>query len=122
MIAFRRSLILINTVAVFILAGFHFQRSAQKPPKPPTRTIRRDEPAEPPVDNEWPSEMRPIIEYYVADRASLQRSYPVASSSARRERFRKFYSDALERIQKLDFDSMSQAGKVDYVLFKNHLE
>jgi hypothetical protein len=40
----------------------------------------------------------------------------------RRERFRKFYGDALERIQKLNFDSMSQEGKVDYLLFKNHLE
>jgi uncharacterized protein (DUF885 family) len=68
------------------------------------------------------SEMRAIIEYYVVDRGSLARSYPVASSPARRDRFRKFYSDALERIQKLDFDSMSQEGKVDYVLFKNHLE
>ena len=66
MITFRRSLILIIPVAVFILAGFQFQSSAQKPPKPPTRTIRRDEP---PVDNEWTSELRPIIEYYVADRA-----------------------------------------------------
>jgi len=68
------------------------------------------------------SEMRAIIEYYVVDRGSLARSYPVASSPARRDRFRKFYSDALERIQRLDFDSMSQEGKVDYVLFKNHLE
>jgi len=68
------------------------------------------------------SEMRPIIEYYVVDRGSLARSYPAANSPARRDRFRKFYSDALERIQKLDFDSMSQEGKVDYVLFKNHLE
>src|SRR5258707_8973797 len=68
------------------------------------------------------SEMRPIIEYYVVDRGSLLRSYPVASSTARRERFRKFYGDALERIQKLNFDSMSQEGKVDYLLFKNHLE
>jgi uncharacterized protein (DUF885 family) len=68
------------------------------------------------------SEMRAIIEYYVVDRGSLARSYPVASSPARRDRFRKFYADALERIQKLDFDSMSQEGKADYVLFKNHLE
>src|SRR5258707_6623649 len=68
------------------------------------------------------SEMRVIIEYYVVDRGSLARSYPVASSPARRDRFRKFYADALERIQKLAFDSMSQEGKADYVLFKNHLE
>ena len=68
------------------------------------------------------SEMRAIIEYYVVDRGSLARSYPVANSPARRDRFRKFYADALERIRKLDFDSMSQEGKADYVLFKNHLE
>lgn len=68
------------------------------------------------------SEMRAIIEYYAVDRGSLQRSYPVASSPARRERFRKFYGDGLERIRQLNFDAMSQAGKVDYVLFRNHLE
>ncbi|MGZ5482013.1 MAG: DUF885 family protein [Pyrinomonadaceae bacterium] len=69
-----------------------------------------------------PSEMRAILEYYVVDRGSLQRSYPVASSPARRERFRKFYGDALERIRQLNFDAMSQAGKVDYVLFRSYLE
>src|SRR6266480_6109071 len=68
------------------------------------------------------SEMRAIIEYYVVDRGSLARSYPVANSPARRDRIRKFYADALERSQKLDFDSMSQEGKADYLLFKNHLE
>ena len=68
------------------------------------------------------SEMRAIIEYYVVDRGSLARSYPVSISPARAERFRKFYADGLERIQKLDFDSMSQDGKVDYLLLKNHLE
>jgi hypothetical protein len=68
------------------------------------------------------SEMRAIIEYYTVDRASLMRSYPVSISPARQERFRKFYSDALLRIQKLDFDAMGQEGKVDYLLLKNHLE
>lgn len=68
------------------------------------------------------SEMRPVIEFYLVDRGSLLRSYPVATSTARRERFRKFYGDALDRIQKLNFDGMSQEGKVDYLLFRNHLE
>jgi uncharacterized protein (DUF885 family) len=68
------------------------------------------------------SEMRAAIERYTADRGSLQRSFPVATSPARRERFRKLYNDWLASLQKLDFDSMSQAGKIDYILFKNHLE
>src|SRR5437588_6430888 len=112
MIPFRRSLILIAVIAIFIAAGFQFHSSAQK--QKPAAV------AEAPDDS--PSEMRPIIEYYLADRGSLQRSFFVNNSPARRERFRKFYSDALERIQKLNFDAMSEEGKVDYILFRNHLE
>ena len=68
------------------------------------------------------SEMRAPIERYTADRGSLTRSYPVAVSAARRVRFKKFYEDQLAALKTLDFDSMSQDGKVDYLLFKNHLE
>jgi len=76
--------------------------------------------SEPAEHNE--SEMRAAIERYTVDRGSLQRSFPVATSPARRERFRDLYNDWLTSLQKLDFDSMSQDGKVDYILFKNHLE
>jgi uncharacterized protein (DUF885 family) len=68
------------------------------------------------------SEMRSAIERYTVDRGSLARSYPVAVSRSRRERFKKFYTDSLNSLQSLDFDSMSQDGKIDYILFKNHLE
>src|SRR5688500_8896236 len=68
------------------------------------------------------SEMRAEIERYALDRGSLARSYPVSASRARRERFKKFYSDSLASLQSLNFDSMSQDGKIDYILFKNHLE
>ena len=68
------------------------------------------------------SEMRAAIERYTVDRGSLTRSYPVAMSTARRDRFRKFYEQWLASLKSLDFDSMSQDGKIDYLLFKNHLE
>ena len=68
------------------------------------------------------SEMRNAIERYTVDRGSLQRSYPVAVSRSRRERFKKFYEEWLSSLQREDFDSMSQDGKIDYILFKNHLE
>ena len=68
------------------------------------------------------SEMRSAIERYTVDRGSLARSYPVAVSRGRRERFKKFYDEWLNSLKSLDFDSMSQDGKVDYLLFKNHLE
>src|SRR5262249_34822705 len=68
------------------------------------------------------SEMRPVIERYVADRGSLFRSYPVEASPARLARFKQFYSDWLALVGKMNFDAMSQDGKVDYVLFKFHVE
>ena len=68
------------------------------------------------------SEMRSSIERYTVDRGTLTRSFPVAVSRARRERFKKFYHDWLVSLLSQDFDSMSQDGKIDYILFKNHLE
>jgi uncharacterized protein (DUF885 family) len=68
------------------------------------------------------SEMRAPIERYTLDRGSLTRSYPVAISQARRDRFRKLYEEWLGSLKGLDFDSLSQDGKIDYVLFRNHLE
>src|SRR5262245_24309238 len=67
------------------------------------------------------SELRSVIERYIADRGSLSRSYPVEISPARRARFKQFYADWLATLAKLNFDSLSQDGKVDYLLFKTRL-
>jgi uncharacterized protein (DUF885 family) len=120
MSSFRRLLIVLVVIALLIPTTFQFRTSAQRT-KPTTSTVAKYEPAADDIDN-GRSEMRPIIEYYLADRGSLQRSFFVNNSPARRERFRKFYQDALDRIQKLNFDAMSEEGKVDYILFRNHLE
>src|SRR6185369_8188791 len=108
-------------VAIIILTPcFSVQTPAQGPKtngaKPKAASASTTETTEP------VSEMRAAIERYTVDRGSLQRSYPVATSPARRERFRKLYSDWLASLLKVDFDSMSQDGKIDYILFKNHLE
>ncbi|MBS1790347.1 MAG: DUF885 family protein [Acidobacteria bacterium] len=65
--------------------------------------------------------MKTSIERYVADRGSLFRVYPV-ESPARQARFKQFYSEWLAAIGKMNFDAMSQDGKVDYLLFRTHLE
>ena len=112
MISFRR-LLIFATAAVVFLGGLSFHTTAQQQKASLAATE---------VEDRSPSEMRPIIEYYIADRGSLQRSFFVNNSPARGERFRKFYQEALDRIQKLNFDAMSQEGKVDYILFRSHLE
>jgi uncharacterized protein (DUF885 family) len=67
------------------------------------------------------SELRRVIERYVADRSSLTRSYPVEIAPTRQARFKQFYTDWLGQLGKLNFEALSHEGKVDYVLFKNHL-
>ena len=120
MIRFRHLSAVITVFAVVVLAGFLFHSSAQKQRGATNGGKAAADTSS--ADDQSPSEMRPIIESYVVDRGSLQRSYPVSTSPTRRERFRKFYTDALERIQKLNFDGMGQEGKVDYILFRTHLE
>ncbi len=68
-----------------------------------------------------PSELRSLIERYVVDRGSLARSYPMEISTSRQARFKQFNADWLATLSKLNFDTLSQDGKVDYLLFKTHL-
>lgn len=68
------------------------------------------------------SEMKTSIERYAMDRNTLGRLFPVESSPTRVARYKQFYSDWLATIGKLNFDAMSQDGKVDYLLFRTRLE
>jgi hypothetical protein len=68
------------------------------------------------------SEMRALIDRYTADRGALLRAYPIELSPTRHNRFKKFYEEWLDQLPANGFDGMSQDGKVDYVLFRNHLQ
>ena len=107
-------------VVTSLLCCFVIQIPAQTSSR--TNGGRLKTPAAKPNGKTPVSEMRSAIERYTVDRGSLQRSYPVAISRSRRERFKKFYEEWLSSLQSQDFDSMSQDGKIDYILFKTHLE
>src|SRR5258708_30083176 len=68
------------------------------------------------------SEMRTTIERYVADWTSLTRAYPIDNSAGQRDRMVRFYREWLDRLPALDFESMSQEGRIDYLLFRNHVQ
>ena len=67
------------------------------------------------------SAVRPLIMRYTADRVSLSHVYDATLSEVRRNRFTKFYDDWIADLQSVDFDRLSEEGKVDYLLFDNHL-
>ncbi|GBD31209.1 MAG: X-Pro dipeptidyl-peptidase [Gemmatimonadales bacterium] len=68
-----------------------------------------------------PSELRDTVTLYTQDRAALLRRYEVEYSPARRERMRRFYRDWQNRLNRMDFDRLSQEGKVDYILLANEV-
>lgn len=63
-----------------------------------------------------------LIERYTADRGNLNRRYSIATSPARASRMREFNAGALENLTKVDFAGLSGAGRIDYLLFRNHLQ
>jgi uncharacterized protein (DUF885 family) len=67
------------------------------------------------------SALRPLIERYRADRVSLSRMYDAPFSEVQKARFTVFYKDWIGKLQELDFEDLDQEGKVDYLLFDNHL-
>src|SRR5262249_27923594 len=68
------------------------------------------------------SEMRGMIERYTVDRGSLTRFYTVDTSTARYNRMKQFYTEWLAALARVNFDVMSEEGRIDYLLFKNLLD
>ncbi len=67
------------------------------------------------------SELAPVVQRYAVDEQALNRRYDAYDSPAQRKRMRAFYKAWRTRLRALDFDRLSQEGKIDYVLLDNHL-
>jgi uncharacterized protein (DUF885 family) len=66
-------------------------------------------------------DLRALIERYTSDRESLFRTYRVRISPVRQARLKQFYEEWLDTLRKVDFDGLSEDGKIDYLLLQNHL-
>src|SRR5215468_9098334 len=115
MAAYLTAVVALSGGLVFTAKTSAYLESGQKPPD-----AASDAPDLKDLDSSS-SELRSLIERYVVDRGSLSRSYPMEISPARRARFKQFYSDWLATLAKFNFDTLSQDGKVDYLLLKTHL-
>ncbi|NNF19352.1 MAG: DUF885 family protein [Flavobacteriaceae bacterium] len=75
-----------------------------------------------------PGNTEPVTEMYQlatelqADMGSLRRFYAIENSPERRERFRAFYQDYLQKLQQHQFDDLSKGGRVDYLMIKKFLD
>ena len=68
------------------------------------------------------SELADVVARYDTDRDALGRRYGVDYSPARAKRFEEFAAQWAARLRDVDFDKLSQEGRVDYVLLRHELE
>jgi len=69
-----------------------------------------------------PSELRELVMRFTWDRSALQRRWSVAGSPQRRGQLIGFADAWLATLRTVAFDSLSQDGRVDYVLLRSTLE
>ncbi|HEY4656256.1 MAG TPA: DUF885 family protein [Cyclobacteriaceae bacterium] len=67
-------------------------------------------------------ELYEMISQFRADRSALVRKYTLKESDEYYDRFTKFYTDWIEVVTKVPFNTLSPPGKVDYLLMKNYIE
>ncbi|HYW52310.1 MAG TPA: hypothetical protein VE861_16970, partial [Gemmatimonadaceae bacterium] len=67
------------------------------------------------------SELVGVVQRYALDEQTLGRRYDAFDSPDQRTRMRAFYSAWRTRLRALDFEKLSQEGRIDYVLLDNHL-
>ena len=71
--------------------------------------------------NEPPSRLRGVIEKFAEDAGSLDRFYTARDSENRAKRFKAFYADWVNFLNRQNFDALNADEQIDYVLFKNYL-
>ncbi len=78
-------------------------------------------PAPAPRDEDLANPMRLLISRYETDLGLLHRALPAPLSPRGADRMRRFHETALADLEKVEFDALGQDGRVDYVLFRNHV-
>ncbi len=68
------------------------------------------------------TELAQMINTYQADRGALSRLYSNSFTAEYFQRMQAFNEDYLKTLKSFNYESFSEDGKIDYVLFRNYLE
>ncbi len=68
------------------------------------------------------SELRPMIERYQVDLRDVNRVYPLMASATRKAKLDEFFAGQLRLLDGVKFDALSADGKLDFTLFRSHLQ
>ncbi len=68
------------------------------------------------------STMRGMIDRFRQDRGALERLYSIDLSPGHTARFQRLFEENLVALDRVDFDLLDQTGRIDWLLFRNHLK
>jgi len=68
------------------------------------------------------SEFRPMIERYQVDLRDLNRMYPLSFSPTRKAKAEEFFAGQIKLMDGVKFEALSEDGRLDFTLFRSHLE
>ena len=68
------------------------------------------------------SELRELVERFVADRDELLRFYDVGGSALQIRRMREFFTAWHKRLEEMPYDSLGTEGRVDWLLLERRLD
>jgi len=69
-----------------------------------------------------PADLGPVIERYTSDWRSVRQFYNIPDSPTTERAMRQFYEAWRGALPRIDFDSLPQEGRIDYILFRNKLD
>ena len=93
---------------------------AQSVRRPPTAPYQAPDARE--ILGPGPADLGPLLERYASDLQSLRRFYDVQLSPTTDRVMRQFYEAWRAALQTVQFDSLPQEGRIDYLLFRNKLD
>ena len=98
--------------------------SAEAPRRPPIAPYQAPDAREiiGPRQGPAPADLGPLLERYASDLQSLRRFYDVQLSPTTERVMRQFYEAWRTALQQIQFGSLPQEGRIDYLLFRNKLD
>ncbi|MGA2575448.1 MAG: DUF885 family protein [Bryobacteraceae bacterium] len=107
-----------RTVAALLTAAA--LASAQPARRPPAAPYQAPDARQ--ILGSAPADLGPLLERYTSDLQSLRRFYDVQLSPTTDRVMRQFYEAWRAALQPVQFDSLPQEGRIDYLLFRNKLD
>ncbi len=114
----KRSVVVSALCLIAVTAG----RASSQAAVPHDAAMRDSVPDLVQIAGSTTSELAPVVSRFAADYRSIARRYDADDSPTQRRRMRDFYTQWQRRLREIDFDKLTQEGKVDYVLMNNEMK